>query len=119
MFTRRFVAFLITAFLGVAAVPLFAQLGKPNTSGASVGHVHLIVRDLDAQKKLWILLGAEVTRTGTLELLKFPGIFVILTRGEPTDGSEGSTVNHVGFMVKNVDEVRAKLVAAGLPTSRN
>jgi catechol-2,3-dioxygenase len=113
---KRLGALLTTVLLAVAAVPLSAQLGKPNASGVAIGHVHLTVRDVDAQKKLWLLLGAEVTRTGTLELLKFPGVFVILTRGEPTDGSEGSTVNHFGFMVKNVDEVRAKLVAAGLPT---
>ena len=64
----------------MSALPLTAQLGKPNASGVSIGHVHLTVRDVEAQKKLWVLLGAEVTRAGTLELLKFPGVFVILTR---------------------------------------
>ena len=54
-----------------------------------IGHVHLTVRDPDAHNKLWALLGAEVTRAGSLELLKFPGIFVILTKGEPTDGIRG------------------------------
>ena len=116
MCTSRRVALLTASLLLVSTLPLTAQLGKPNASGVSIGHVHLTVRDVEAQKKLWVLLGAEVTRTGTLELLKFPGVFVILTRGEPTDGSEGSTVNHFGFMVKNVDEVHAKLAAAGLPT---
>jgi len=116
MFARRAPALILAILLAIAAVPLSAQLGKPNATGISIGHVHLIVRDPEAHKKLWVLLGAEVTHTGSLELLKFPGIFVILTKGEPTDGSEGSTANHFGFQVRNVDDVHAKLVAAGLPT---
>ena len=116
MFKIRLTALMLAIFLAVPAVPSFAQLGAPNASGVSIGHVHLTVRDPDAHNKLWALLGAEVTRAGSLELLKFPGIFVILTKGEPTDGSEGSTVNHFGLMVKNVDDVRARLAAAGLPT---
>jgi catechol 2,3-dioxygenase-like lactoylglutathione lyase family enzyme len=116
MFGRRAAAHILAILLAIAAVPLSAQLGKPNASGISIGHVHLIVRDPEAHKKLWVLLGAEVAHTGSLELLKFPGIFVILTKGEPTDGSEGSTANHFGFQVRNVDDVHAKLAAAGLPT---
>jgi catechol 2,3-dioxygenase-like lactoylglutathione lyase family enzyme len=116
MLVRRLPVLILLGCLAVPAAPASAQLGKPNAAGVSIGHVHLTVRDPDAQKKLWVLLGAEVTHTGTLELLKFPGIFVILTRGEPTGGSEGSTANHVGFAVPNVDAVRAKMSAAGLPT---
>lgn len=107
---------LLGVLIAVSALPLLAQLGKPNASGVSIGHVHLTVRDPEAHKKLWILLGAQVTSSGSLELLKFPGIFVVLTRGETAEGSEGSTVNHFGFSVKNVDDVREKLTGAGLPT---
>ena len=100
----------------VRGAPLSAQLGVPNASGVSIGHVQLTVHDLDEHRKLWALLGAKPARSGTLDLLRFPGIYVQLTRGETTQGSEGSTVNHIGFLVKNVDEVHAKLNAAGLPT---
>jgi len=113
--TRFTVALLLNLFVFEAA-PLRAQLGPPNSSGVSIGHVQLTVRDPEQHKKLWGLLGAVVTRSGSLELLKFPGIYIILTRGETTEGSEGSTVNHFGFAVKNVDDVHAKLAAAGLPT---
>jgi catechol 2,3-dioxygenase-like lactoylglutathione lyase family enzyme len=116
MGAKRLVVLLCAVWLAAATTPLVAQLGAPNAVGVSVGHVHLVVRDVEAQKKLWLLLGGEVARTGSLELLKFPGVFVILTPGEPTGGSEESTVNHFGFAVRNVDEVRAKLSAAGLPT---
>ena len=116
MNTKRLTALLLAALLSTAAVPLFAQLGTPNATGVSIGHVHLTVRDVEAHKRLWGMLGAEVTQSGSLELLKFPGIFVILTAGQPTEGSEGSTVNHFGLMMRDLDDTRAKLTAAGLPT---
>src|SRR6185295_2492083 len=113
---RRLAAVLLTTILVFEVAPLWAQLGAPNSSGVSIGHVQLTVRDPEQHKKLWGLLGAVVTHSGSLELLRFPGIYIILTRGEASEGSEGSTVNHIGFAVKNVDDVHAKLAAAGLPT---
>jgi catechol 2,3-dioxygenase-like lactoylglutathione lyase family enzyme len=105
--------FLFTAL----AAPLTAQLAAPNDSGVSMGHVHLMVADPEAQKKVWVdVLGAEVTHTGTLEMLKLPGIFIVVGRSRtpPTDGSDGSTVNHVGFLVKSYADMKAKLTAAKL-----
>ena len=113
---RRLAAVLLLTMLISQVVPLRAQLGPPNSSGVSIGLVQLTVRDPEQQKKFWGLLGAVVTHSGSLELLRFPGIYIILTRGETAEGSEGSTVNHFGFAVKNVDDVHAKLAAAGLPT---
>jgi len=115
MLRRRACAVLVV-ILTAAAIPLSAQLGAPNATGVSIGHIHLTVRNPEEHKKLWLLLGAQVTSAGPLELLKFPGLFVILTKGEPAGGSEGSTVNHFGFMVRSVDEVKARLTAVGLPT---
>ena len=83
MGSNRLAMLLCAVGLAAATTPLAAQLGAPNAVGVSVGHVHLVVRDVEAQKKLWLLLGGEVTRAGSLELLKFPGVFVILTPGEP------------------------------------
>jgi len=103
--------------LAVSAASLFAQLAPPNDKGVSVGHVHLYVSDVDAQKKLWVdLLGAQVTHSGTLELLKFPGILVVVAkaRNPTTGGSDGSTVNHFGFLVKSYADTKAKLSAAKL-----
>jgi len=100
-----------------SAACLFAQLPAPNESGVSMGHIHLMVADHEAQKKLWVdLLGAEVTHAGSLEMLKLPGIFIIAgkARTPPTEGTEGSTVNHVGFLVKSYAEMKAKVTAAGL-----
>jgi len=99
----------------LAWLPAYGQLAAPNDSGVSIGHVHLIVKDPEAQKKVWVdALGAQVTRTGTLELLRLPGIFIILTKGEPTSGSDGSTVNHFGFQVKDLAAIKEKLAAVNV-----
>ena len=82
-----------------------------------MGHVHLIVEDPDAQKKLWVgMLGAEVTKIGSLELLKLPGVFILVAKARtlPTQGSAESTVNHFGFVVKSYPEIKAKLAGANL-----
>jgi catechol 2,3-dioxygenase-like lactoylglutathione lyase family enzyme len=105
--------FLIAAL----AAPLSAQLPAPNESGVSMGHVHLMVGDPEEQKKLWVgVLGAEVTHAGTLEMYKLPGIFIIAgkARTPPSEGSEGSSVDHVGFLVKSYADMKARLTAAKL-----
>ncbi|HXT69695.1 MAG TPA: hypothetical protein VN700_08065 [Vicinamibacterales bacterium] len=61
----------------ISAAPVRAQLPAPNAAGVSAGHIHMMVRDPAAHKKLWVdVLGAEVTKTGSLELLRLPGIFL-------------------------------------------
>jgi catechol 2,3-dioxygenase-like lactoylglutathione lyase family enzyme len=89
-----------------------AQLAAPNDSGVSIGHVHLFSRDPDAQKKIWVeAFGAQVTKTGTLELLRLPGGFVIINKAEPSGGSAGSTADHLGLSVRDLSAVHAKLAA--------
>jgi catechol 2,3-dioxygenase-like lactoylglutathione lyase family enzyme len=97
------------------AAAAFAQLSAPNPAGVSIGHVHLMVGDPEPQKKVWVdVLGAEVTHTGSLEMLRLPGIFVVIgkARTPPSEGSVGSTVNHFGFLVKSRADLKAKLAAA-------
>jgi catechol 2,3-dioxygenase-like lactoylglutathione lyase family enzyme len=60
------------------------------------------------------MLGAQVTSSGSLELLKLPGLFVTLQKGEPSGPSNGSSVNHVGLWIKDYDSVKAKVTAARL-----
>lgn len=102
----------------LTAASLCAQVAPPNDMGISVGHIHLIVSDTDAQKKFWSdLLGAQYVKVGFLDMYKIPGVFIVVQkagRTAPTEGSDGSTVNHFGFLVKNFDETRKKLADAGL-----
>jgi catechol 2,3-dioxygenase-like lactoylglutathione lyase family enzyme len=104
---------LIVLFFGQAAA--FAQLSAPNDSGISLGHIHLFSKDPDAQKKIWVeALGAQVTKTGTLELLRLPGAFIIINKAEPTGGSAGSTADHVGLSVKDLSAMQTKLAGLNL-----
>src|SRR5262245_27747946 len=90
----------------------FAQLTAPNDNGISIGHIHLFAKDREAQKKIWVeAFGAQVTKTGTLELLRLPGVFIIINQTEPTAGSVGSTADHFGLSVRNLEEIKAKLTA--------
>ena len=92
---------------------LFAQLAGPNESGVSIAQAHLIVRNPAEHKKLWVdILGTKVTHSGSLELLKLPGIFIVLEQGEPTGGSGGTSVNHLGFLIKDYADIKAKITAA-------
>jgi catechol 2,3-dioxygenase-like lactoylglutathione lyase family enzyme len=51
--------------------------------------------------------------------VRFPGVVVFLHLREmgtpPTGGTDGSVVNHVGFVVQNVQDVVGKWKAAGVP----
>ena len=104
-------AMLFTAF----GTSLFAQLAAPNESGVSIAQAHLMVKDPAQQKKLWVeIMGAKVTHTGSLELLQLPGIFIVLEKGEPTGGSGGTSVNHLGFLIKDYADIKAKITAANI-----
>ncbi|MEX2264462.1 MAG: VOC family protein [Bryobacteraceae bacterium] len=102
-----------------AATAAFGQLPAPNEAGVGMGHLHLTVRDIDAHKKLWVgVMGAKPVMMGNLEVLKLPDVIVMLRKGEPAAGSEGSAVNHLGFKVKDLDATIAKLTAAGARVQR-
>jgi catechol 2,3-dioxygenase-like lactoylglutathione lyase family enzyme len=104
--------------LAASAATMFAQLAPPNDAGVSMGHIHLTVPDPDAQIKVWVdVLGATASKAGPLNLVKLPGIFIIVTKSTTaTEGSDGSTANHVGFLVKDYAGLKAKLAAANIPT---
>ena len=102
---------LIASIVGLLplSASLIAQAPEPNKSGVSVALVHLIVRNPEEHKKLWVdMLGAQVTSSGSLELIKLPGLFITLEKGEPIGPSNGSSVNHVGLWVKDHDAVDAR-----------
>jgi catechol 2,3-dioxygenase-like lactoylglutathione lyase family enzyme len=112
---RRFLAVTILALAcSLPAARANAQLAPFGPAGVVMGHVHLNVRDIDAQKKFWAQLGGKATNNGTLQMMQFPGVFVILRQQDPTAGSVGSTVNHFGFLVKHMQDWLPKWQAAGL-----
>lgn len=109
----------------------WAQLMPPNEMGVTMGHVHLNVRNVEAQTKFWSLLGGTPLKIDGTDVMKFPGVFVFLTPGRPdvgsgppaelqvicgcpSDGFEPGVLNHLGFLVRDFDDYMAKFKAAGL-----
>jgi catechol 2,3-dioxygenase-like lactoylglutathione lyase family enzyme len=90
-----------------------AQLSPPNKMGVTMGHLHYIVRDVEANKKFWVALGATPVTKGSGEALMLPGLMILLDQGNTSGGTEGSVVNHVGFRVPSVAQFMARMKAAG------
>src|SRR5262249_34496745 len=102
--------FLLTVAL---VTPASGQLATPNAAGVSLGHLHLYVSDVPAQQKFWATMGGVAMANQRLEMIQFPGVFILLRRGETKGGTVGSIVNHIGFVWKDLPAAKAKWQAAG------
>src|SRR5581483_3490004 len=96
----------------------WAQLRAPNEAGVALGHWHTIVRDVDATKKFWTILGGTPMKIDGTDVVKFPGVFIFLTPGTPSAGSRGSVVDHIGFGVSDPEVSIAKWSAAGVKVGK-
>lgn len=98
------------------AAPATAQLTAANEGPVAMGHHHLNVTDTDAHKRFWIdLLGGEIVNFGRTPVAKFPNSLIFLTQRETSGGTIGTSVNHIGFQVKDVKALVSKLKSAGVP----
>jgi catechol 2,3-dioxygenase-like lactoylglutathione lyase family enzyme len=110
-FRRTFSA---VATLLLAGGPAFAQLATPNAAGVAMGHLHYSVKDLEANRQFWTMLGGRATKVGGIDAVAFADVVVLLSRGDPAGGTDGSVVNHVAFRVPSL----ATVEAAGLKVQR-
>src|SRR5579862_8481552 len=94
--------------------PAQAQLAAPNDAGVAMGHIHLNVRDVEAQKKFWTeqFAAAPLKKEG-LQGVKIPGMLILIRQQAPTGSSEGTMMDHVGLKVPNTAEVVKRCRAAG------
>ena len=127
-------AALVFVLLGTV-LPAYAQLAAPNSAGVAMGHLHYRVRDVAANTRFWVTLGArpvdaravrgdggnlregraiDAERPGGVVVLKMPDVLVFLEQGESSGGTEGSIVNHVAFRVPSL----AAVEKAGLAVAR-
>jgi catechol 2,3-dioxygenase-like lactoylglutathione lyase family enzyme len=100
--------------LSALASSASAQLAAPNAMGVSIGHLHVNATDVDSQVKFWTAAGGTLVQREKLTIVRFPGIFVLLRKQENSGGTAGSSVNHVGFSVRDFEGSVAKWKAAGL-----
>lgn len=110
---RHFISRVVVILLALVTVPVFAQLPAPNASGVSTGHIHFTVPDRAQYVRIWTALGGKPVSSGSLELIAFPGTYILLTEGKPEAASIQTSANHVGFSVKEFTTYRALLQEAG------
>jgi len=113
--TRRTVtAFLVT--WATAAATAVAQPAPFNEIGVTMGHWHIVSKDVDANKKLFLAMGGKLFMVNGNPLMMFPGVYINLNLNDEkgNGGSEGSVINHVGFIVDNVQQRVAQWKAAGV-----
>lgn len=95
-------------------VPAAAQLPTPNATGVSSGHDVLLFHDLPAANQFFAALGGEPTELGPLKMTKIPGKLLLVRKGDPKGGTEGSTIEFLGFKVRNLHDALAQLKAIGI-----
>lgn len=97
------------------AAPAAAKPAAPAATASPVvgAHVRLIVKDVAATKKLLVDgLGGAAATAGSTEAVKFPGLLVLLQKGDPKGGTRGSTVSLFALEVKDLAKTVATLKAA-------
>jgi len=101
--------------VGVAPMAL-AQLTAASQGPIVYGHHHLTVTSVDESKKFWVdTLGGELITVGGREIVRFPNVLVFMREAEPTGGTKGTTVNHIGFSVPSTRSMVERVRAAGYP----
>ncbi len=112
---RAVIVLVMLVLVGLTGVSA-AQVLPPNGAGVAMGHLHYNVKNMEANRKFWIALGAQPVMMGTREVLKFPGALVFLNQADSDAGTEGSVLNHVGFRVQNTVKTIERLKALGYKT---
>src|SRR6266571_910231 len=112
--TNVFVSLLFASTL--TAGTAVAQPAPFNQTGVTMGHWHIASKDVEANKKLFLAMGGKLFMPGGNPLIMFPGVYINLNLGteKGNGGTQGSVVNHVGFIVNNVQARVAEWKAAGV-----
>jgi catechol 2,3-dioxygenase-like lactoylglutathione lyase family enzyme len=101
--------------VALTATTAFAQLAPPNEAGVALGHLHLAVKDVPAQEHFFTdEMGGVIVKNGPLSLIRFPGVYILLRKADPSGPPAGSIVNHFGFVYKDLPAMLAKWKADGV-----
>jgi len=107
---------ILVLFVLAPASNASAQLLAAKDGPIVYGHHHLNVTNPDEAKKFWVdALGGVLIKVGpeNREFIRFPNALMLLRTQKPTAGSKGSTVDHIGFSVKNLRQVVDRVKAGG------
>jgi catechol 2,3-dioxygenase-like lactoylglutathione lyase family enzyme len=101
-----------------ASMSSFGQLAEPNAKGVSMGHLHFQASDIEASNTFWENLGASSIQNGPINMYAIPGVLILVREAEPSSGSAGTSIIHVGFHVPDVDAAFERWSAAGIDVER-
>jgi hypothetical protein len=105
------------ALLTAASLP--AQLTAPNAAGVTLGHIHLIVKDVGAQTRFLVdMLGGTVVMNDKLTEIQFPGVYILLRQGDSIGPNETAVLDHFGFIIRDLPPLIEKWKAAGLKVTQ-
>ncbi|HEY7699103.1 MAG TPA: VOC family protein [Vicinamibacteria bacterium] len=96
------------------ALLLWTSIGAAAEGPVAMGHHHVNTGDVEASKRFWELLGAKPVPFGDLSVMRLPDLLVFLRKQEPTGGTRGTTVNHIGVRLRDVPGKVAALKKAGV-----
>jgi len=95
-----------------AALPNGAP-GAAAEGRVSYSHIYLLSKNPEAQRHFWVdIMGATAGKIGSaLDVYSLPTMRVMVNKGDPAAGTEGSIVNHVGFRVRDMKDILDKAAA--------
>ena len=105
-------ATLVLAFASTASAQLVAAKDGPIV----YGHHHVNATDVNAHKKFWAdTLGGTVAKVGTdnREVIRIPNVWIFMRAQAAKGGSKGSTADHIGLSVPNLQAALDKVKANG------
>ncbi len=107
-------ALVLVAALLVGSGTAAAQASWASEGSVVHGHHHLNVTDRAAHERFWgDTLGGIPTAWRDVHIFKFPNALVFLSDREPSGGTIGTTVNHIGFWVPDTRAAIENVRAAG------
>lgn len=103
----------------LAAASLPAQLTPPNAAGVTLGHIHLTVKDVEAQTRFLVdMMGGTVVMNDKLPQIQFPGVYILLRQGDSTGPNETAVLDHFGMIIKDLPPLVEKWKAAGFKVTQ-
>ena len=114
--TRALFAFCILHLALLLPSAASAQLVAAKEGPIVYGHHHVNATDPAAHKKFWAdALGGVVAKVGTdgREVIKIPNVWIFMRTQAAKGSSKGSTADHIGFSVSNLDATLARVKANG------
>lgn len=111
---RALVGLVGLALLVPANAQLNAQLNADKDARVVYGHHHIAVSDVEEHRRFWVdVLGGTEVSFGDSVVVKFTNVILFIRADEPSGGTKGSTVNHIGFTVPDLRNLLNRISAAG------